>query len=62
MSIYEMVKECCNNEGISVRYLEKKLEIGNGTIGKWRNQSPTIKSLSKVADYFDKPVDYFVVK
>ena len=62
MSIYEAVKECCNSEGISIRHLENMLKMGNGTVGKWRKQSPTLKSISKVADYFDKPVDYFIGK
>lgn len=34
--------------------------IGNGAIKHWEAGSPTLKTIQKVADYFEKPVDYFI--
>ncbi len=58
--IFEKVKELAEKEGISVSELEANCNIGNGTISKWKNSSPTIANLKKVADYFGVPIEYFL--
>ena len=62
MGYYERVKELCTSEGISIFYLESKLQIGNGTIGKWNHEKslPSIQTLKKIADYFNVPLSYLV--
>lgn len=40
--IYEKIKRLAAEEGISIASLEKKLNIGNGTIRKWNEASPTL--------------------
>ena len=34
---------------ISVTYLERKAGLGNGTISKWNDSSPTVANLQEVA-------------
>ena len=48
--IYEKVLEYCRNEGIPVCEFERRCEIGNGTVSKWRQDrsSPSVKTLSKI--------------
>lgn len=48
--IYERVKEYCRSEGIPICEFEKRCEIGNGTVSKWREDksSPSVKTLSKI--------------
>lgn len=49
--IYETIKALAEKQGISLKQLEVKAGIGNGTIGKWREQqNPGIDTLKKVAD------------
>lgn len=57
--IYEKIKRLAAEEGISIASLEKKLNIGNGTIGKWNEASPAFENILKVAKYFDVSMDYF---
>lgn len=56
--IMELVKE----SGKSVRQVEQEADIGNGTIGKIksRKKGPSIVTIMAIADYFGKPIDYFV--
>lgn len=56
--MYNKVKELCDSKGISIAELEKTLEIGNGTIGKWKNTNivPTLTSIQKIARFFDVPI------
>jgi len=48
--IYETVKAIAEKRGISLKQLEVKAGIGNGTIGKWREANPSVDTLKKVAD------------
>ena len=57
--IYEKIKRLAAEEGISIAALEKKLNIGNGTIRKWNEASPTFENVFKVAKHFDVSIDYF---
>lgn len=60
--MYSKVKELCDSRGISIAELEKTLEIGNGTIGKWKNHnvSPTLTSIQKIARFFNVPITEFI--
>lgn len=58
--IYEKIKDLTEKNGISIAALEKKLGIGNGTIRKWNEVSPTLENISKVARYFGVSIEYFL--
>lgn len=48
--VYDKVKKLADEQKISIYALEKKAGLQNGAIGKWRESSPTLKSLQAVAD------------
>jgi len=58
--LYDKIKEVCKEKGISVSAVEKELGFGNGTITKWNKSMPNVYSLKKLADYFGKPIEYFL--
>lgn len=60
--MYNKVKKLCDSKGISIAELEKTLEIGNGTIGKWKNTNitPSLTSIQKIARYFNVPITDFI--
>lgn len=47
--IYDKIKELCAKKGMSICALEKAAGLGNGTIGGWRDGSPTVDKLQAVA-------------
>ena len=47
----------CKERKISVAKLEKEIGLGNATIGRWGNSSPTVENVRKVADYFGVSID-----
>lgn len=49
MRIYDKIKKLCDKQDITIAELEKRAEVGNGTVGKWREYTPTVATLSKVA-------------
>lgn len=48
--MYDAIKEICKERNISVSSLERKAGVGNGTITKWNENSPSLDNLQKVAD------------
>ena len=54
------VKELCEKSNITYAELERKLEIGNGTIRRWEDKNPRIDNLIAVANYFGVTVDELI--
>lgn len=47
--VYQNVKALADKKGMTIAEVERRSGLTNGTIGKWRHASPTIKSLEAVA-------------
>lgn len=60
--IFNKIAEKCSENNISIATLERECGLGNGIIGKWKESSPTVEKLQKVADYFNTPIEYFLTK
>lgn len=58
--LYEKVSDLCRKNNITIAKLERECVIGNGTIRGWKNSSPSVENLKKVADYFDIAVDELI--
>lgn len=60
--VYENIKKLCSEKGISIAAVEKEAGIGNGVIGGWREGSPRVDSLMKVANVLGTSLDELVKK
>lgn len=58
----EKIKEEARKKGFSLAGLEKELEIGNGTIGKWNENSPNINTIKKISDFFGVQIDDLITE
>ena len=57
---FETIEKIVNDKGTTISALEKQLGFGNGTIRGWRNCSPSVEKLKKVADHFGVSIEYFL--
>ena len=48
--MYETINKEAEKRGMSVRRLEREAGLGNGTIDKWKESSPKLDTLERVAD------------
>ena len=60
MDLYEKIKMLTAEKKMSIRQLEEKLGFGNGTINRWRKNTPGVDKLEKVANYFNVSIDYLL--
>lgn len=49
-TLFATINREAEKRGISIRQLELKAGLGNGTIRGWETSSPTLDSLEKVAE------------
>ncbi len=58
--LFEKISTLCEKRNITIAKLERECAIGNGTVRGWKNSSPSIENLKKVADYFGITVDELI--
>ena len=62
-TIADRIKEICAQKGTSMYKLEKQLNLGNGTIGKWgkNGRQPTYDKAVAVANALGVSADYLLI-
>ena len=55
--ILDNIRKLCEKQGLTLRALERALNIGNGVIAGWSEGRPRVDLLKRVADYFGVTVD-----
>lgn len=55
---YEKVVDYCKKNNLSISAFENKCDIGNGTIGRWKNDDskPSLSTLEKIENFTGIPV------
>lgn len=53
MGIADNVKRYAERQGISIRSLERRADISNGSIQKWNDRSPNVYYVQRVAGLLD---------
>ena len=58
----DRIKILRQERGLRAKQLEKRLGLGNGTIGKWENlkSSPSAEGLVMIAKFFAVSTDYLL--
>lgn len=60
MNLYEKIQLLCNENKISIAELERRAGLVRGVIGHWKDKSPSVDRLAKVASVLDVTIDYLV--
>jgi transcriptional regulator with XRE-family HTH domain len=60
LDLYEKIKALAAQKHISIRQLEEKVGIANGTIRQWGRKNPGVNNVKLVADFFHVTVDYLL--
>ena len=60
--IYDRIVEDCNEEHIPISEFEKRCQIGNGTVGKWKDNKtePSFKTLAKIPKWTGISIGYWL--
>lgn len=56
-AIYRNIIKLAEDKNIKIAKIEKECNLGNGTIGGWKDGRPRIDLIKQVADYFSVTVD-----
>lgn len=55
--IFEKIQTVAMEKGLSIAEVERRANIGNGTISKWKTSSPSVDNLNKVAKALDVDIN-----
>lgn len=58
--IYERIRKFASAKGLSLTKLEELCGLSNGSIGKWKNQNPSLDKFLKVVEFSKMPIEYFL--
>lgn len=58
MDIVPRIKHLCAENGLNIKSLEVSAGLGNGTIRRWDEVSPSVDKLAKVADILHSSLDF----
>ena len=58
--LFKKIKSICDAKDMSIRELENKAGLGNGTIKGWEKSSPTVDNLKKVANILNCTIDELI--
>ena len=58
MEIVERIKNLCNTENITIKELERIIQISNGSIRHWNEKTPSVERVLLVADHFNVSLDW----
>jgi transcriptional regulator with XRE-family HTH domain len=58
MNIVDRIRSLCREQGSSITKLEVALGFGNGSIGRWKDSSPSYERLKAVAEYLGVTIEY----
>ena len=59
-STFERIKELTKSRGITLGYLEEKLNLSRNSIYTIKNKKPSAERLQTIADYFNLSTDYLL--
>lgn len=55
--VYKNVKKLAEDNNMTIRQVELKAKLGNGTIARWKKSTPSVITLKKVADVFGVTIE-----
>jgi transcriptional regulator with XRE-family HTH domain len=58
--IVERIKDVASEKHLSIAHIERKTDLGNGTIARWSNMTPSSENVVKVADFLGVTTDYLL--
>lgn len=60
--IYDNIVNRAKERNVSIREIERVCELAPGSVCKWNEVSPSVRSLRKVADFLECTLDLLTVE
>ena len=60
MNVYSRIFDTAKKQGMSIKELARKAQIGENSIYRWKTIKPSIQSLTKVAQQLHVSTDYLL--
>lgn len=58
MNMLEIIQKLCQEKGISIAEVERRADLGNGSIRRWGTAYPSIDKVARVAGVLNTTIEY----
>ncbi len=58
MNMLEIIQKLCQEKGISIAEVERRADLGNGSIRRWGTAYPSIDKVARVASVLNTTIEY----
>lgn len=58
--LYQRIKGLCKERGVTLTELAKTVGVSDTVFRSWKESSPSIDKVRRIADYFKVSVDYLI--
>lgn len=58
MNMLEIIQELSRQKGITIAELERRADLGNGTIRRWGDTYPSVDKVARVAAILNTTIEY----
>lgn len=59
-NIYNKIRLLCDRNNLTIAELERKANIGNGTIRHWGGSAPAVDKMQRVASILGVTIDFLI--
>lgn len=60
MTFYERIKQLCKNKGVSIKEMERSIDLAENNAVKWKTRMPSSANLLALSEYFGVSTDYLL--
>lgn len=60
MAALEIIKELCEEKGVTIKKMEQDIGISANSSFKWKARTPSAENLLKLSEYFGVSTDYIL--
>lgn len=60
MAALEIIKELCEEKGVTIKKMEQDIGISANSSFKWKTRTPSAENLLKLSEYFGVSTDYIL--
>lgn len=60
MAALEIIKELCEEKGVTIKKMEQDIGIPANSSFKWKTRTPSAENLLKLSEYFGVSTDYIL--
>lgn len=57
-NMFEIIQDLCNARMLTIAELERRADLGNGTVRRWKESFPSVDKVARVSKILNVSIEY----